>query len=187
MAKLIYAAITSLDGCIEDRDGSFNWAMPDDEVHSYVNNLERDIGTYLYGRRMYETMKYWEPMYADPAQTHVARDYAAIWHQSQKVVYSRSLADVDTAKTRIERTFDPDAVRAMKAEAQENISVGGPELAAAAFKAGLVDEIHLFVSPIVVGGGKQALPDGFRTPLELLDQRNFGNGVVHLHYRVLAA
>lgn len=184
MAKLIYAAMTSLDGFIEDREGSFNWAMPDDEVHSYVNNLERGIGTYLYGRRLYETMKAWEQIYGHPDEIKVMRDYAAIWHGSDKVVFSTTLDAVDTARTRLERSFNPEAIRALKADAEEDISIGGAELAADALRAGLVDEIHMFLSPVLVGGGKPMLPGNYATPLELLAQRAFGNGVVHLHYAV---
>lgn len=184
MANLIYAAMTSLDGFIEDRGGSFDWAMPDDEVHSYVNNLERGIGTYLYGRRLYQTMKVWEQIYGRPDEIKVMRDYAAIWHGTDKVVFSKTLEGVDTARTRLERTFDPAAIRALKAESEEDISIGGADLAAHALQAGLVDEIHMFLSPIRVGGGKPMLPGDYATRLELLGQRAFGNGVVHLHYAV---
>lgn len=184
MAKLIYAAMTSLDGYIEDREGSFSWAMPDDDVHSYVNNLERGIGTYLYGRRLYETMKVWEQIYGQPDEIKVMRDYAAIWHATDKVVFSTTLEAVDTARTRLERSFDPEAIRALKAESEEDISIGGADLAADALRAGLVDEIHMFLSPVLVGGGKPMLPENYTTRLELLAQRAFGNGVVHLHYAV---
>ncbi len=184
MAKLIYAAMTSLDGFIEDREGSFNWAMPDDDVHSYVNNLERGIGTYLYGRRLYQTMKVWEQIYGQPDEIKVMRDYAAIWHGTDKVVFSATLEAVDTARTRLERSFDPEAIRALKAESEEDISIGGADLAADALRAGLVDEIHMFLSPILVGGGKPMLPENYATRLELLGQQAFDNGVVHLHYAV---
>jgi dihydrofolate reductase len=183
MAKLIYSAITSLDGYVADEDGNFDWAAPDEEVHAFVNDLERPVGTYLYGRRIYEVMVAWETMDTGPDQTPVMRDFAEIWRAANKIVYSRTLETVSSAKTRIERDFDPEAVRQMKARAGRDISVGGPDLAAQAIKAGLVDECHLFVSPIVVGGGKQSLPDDVRLKLELLDERRFGNGVVHLHYR----
>jgi dihydrofolate reductase len=183
MAKLIYSAITSLDGYVADEDGNFDWAAPDEEVHAFVNDLERPVGTYLYGRRIYEVMVAWETMDTGPDQTPVMRDFAEIWRAANKIVYSRTLETVSSAKTRIERDFDPEAVRQMKARAGRDISVGGPDLAAQAIKAGLVDECHLFVSPIVVGGGKQSLPDNVRLKLELLDERRFGNGVVHLHYR----
>jgi dihydrofolate reductase len=183
MAKLIYSAITSLDGYIADQDGNFDWAVPDEEVHTFINELERPIGTYLYGRRMYETMAGWEtdPTLAD--QSPVMHDFAGTWQAADKIVYSKTLETVSTAKTRIERDFDPDAVRQIKASAGRDITVGGPELAAHAFKAGLVDECHLFITPIVVGGGKRCLPDNVRLELELLDERRFGNGMVFLHYR----
>src|SRR5215207_6578389 len=183
MAKLIYSAITSLDGYIADEDGNFDWAVPDEEVHTFINDLERSVGTYLYGRRMYEVMVVWEtdPTLAD--QSPVMRDFAQIWQSADKIVYSRTLETVSSARTRIERDFDPEAVRQMKARAGRDISVGGADLAAQAIKAGLVDEWHLFVAPIVVGGGKQSLPDNVRLKLDLLDERRFGNGVVHLHYR----
>ena len=184
MAKLIYAAITSLDGYVADRDGNFDWAAPDAEVHAFVNELERPIGTYLYGRRLYEVMLHWET--PPPADAQVERDYAAIWQAADKVVYSRTLETVSSARTRIEREFDPEAVRQMKAFLRRDISVGGPELAAQALAAGLVDEIHLLVTPVVVGGGTRSLPDDVSLRLELLDERRFGNGVVHLHYRARA-
>jgi dihydrofolate reductase len=180
VAKLVYSAIASLDGFVEDEDGKFDWAAPDPEVHAFVNELERPVGTYLYGRRMYETMRAWETI-SDPAP-HM-RDFAEIWRAADKVVYSRGLDAVSTARTRREHDFDPEAVRALKATADRDISVGGPELAGQAIAAGLVDEIHLFLNPILVGGGKPALPTGVRLQLELLDQRRFGSGVVHLHYR----
>jgi dihydrofolate reductase len=182
MAKLIYSAITSLDGYVADKDGNFDWSAPDEEVHRFVNELERPVGTYLYGRRMYEVMAYWET--AETAdQPPFERDYAQIWRVADKVVYSKMLATASTARTRIERDFDPEAVRRLKAQAERDISVGGPGLAAVAIRAGLVDEYHLFVGPIVIGGGNRALPDAVRFELELLDERRFGNGVVHLHYR----
>jgi dihydrofolate reductase len=183
MAKLIYSAITSLDGYVADEDGNFDWAAPDEEVHAFVNDLERPVGIYLYGRRIYEVMVAWETIDTGPDQMPVMRDFAEIWRAANKIVYSRTLETVSSAKTRIERDFDPEAVRQMKARAGRDISVGGPDLAAQAIKAGLVDECHLFVSPIVVGGGKQSLPDNVRLKLDLLDERRFGNGVVHLHYR----
>jgi dihydrofolate reductase len=182
MAKLIYSAITSLDGYVADEEGNFDWAAPDEEVHAFVNDLERRVGTYLYGRRMYEVMVAWETMpLAD--QPPVVQDFAEIWQAADKIVYSTTLATVSSARTRIERDFDPEAVRQMKAAAGRDISMGGPTLAAQAIKAGLVDECHLFLTPIVVGGGKRSLPDDVRLTLELLDERRFGNGVVHLHYR----
>jgi dihydrofolate reductase len=183
MAKLIYSVITSLDGYVADEDGNFDWSEPDEEVHTFVNDLERPVGTYLYGRRMYEVMVYWETAHTLANQPPFVQDFAEIWQTADKIVYSRSLETASSARTRIERDFDPEAVRRMKGSAGRDISVGGPDLAAQAIKAGLVDEYHLFVSPIVVGGGKQALPDDVHLTLELLDERRFGNGVVHLHYR----
>jgi dihydrofolate reductase len=184
MAKLIYMAIASLDGYVADADGNFDWSMPDEEVHAFVNDVERPVGTHLYGRRLYELMVAWETMDTSADQQPVMRDFAEIWRAAEKVVYSRTLEAASTARTRIERDFDPEAVRRMKASAQRDISIGGAELAAVALRAGLVDECHLLLSPIVVGGGKRALPDDVRLELELLDVRRFGNGVVHLHYRV---
>jgi dihydrofolate reductase len=182
MAKLIYSAISSLDGYVADRDGDFDWAAPDEEVHAFVNDLERGVGTHLFGRRMYEVMVAWETMsLAD--QPDVMRDFAELWRAADKVVYSTTLESVSSARTRLERDFDPDAVRRMKATSERDISVGGPGLAAHAIRAGLVDELHLFLTPIVVGGGTRSLPDDVRVRLELLDERRFGNGVVHLHYR----
>jgi dihydrofolate reductase len=181
MAKLIYAAIASLDGYVADADGKFDWSAPDEEVHAFVNDLERPVGTHLYGRRMYEVMVAWENPEAFADQP-VLRDYAEIWQDADKVVYSKTLEVVSSSKTRIERDFDADAIREMKARAVRDLSIGGPELAAQAIEAGLVDEIHLFLAPIVVGGGKQSLPDGVRLELELLSERRFGNGVVYLRY-----
>jgi dihydrofolate reductase len=179
MAKLIYSAIASLDGYVADEDGRFDWAAPAEDVHAFVNDLERPVGTYLYGRRMYEVMAAWETI-DDPAP--VMRDFAEIWRAADKVVYSKTLDAVFTARTRLERDFDPEAVRRLKATAHSDISVGGPELAAQAIAAGLVDELHLFLTPVVVGGGTRGLPNTVRVELELLDERRFGNGVVHLHY-----
>jgi dihydrofolate reductase len=182
-AKLIYSAITSLDGYIEDEQGKFDWAEPDDEVHAAVNDLESRIGTHLFGRRMYEVMVAWETMQTGPDVPAVIREYAEIWQAVDKIVYSKTLSTISSARTRIERDFDPAAVRRMKEDARRDISIGGPGLAAEALRAGLVDELHLYVNPIVVGGGKSALPHGVLVKLELLDERRFGNGVVHLHYR----
>jgi dihydrofolate reductase len=182
LAKLIYSAITSLDGFVADEDGNFDWAAPDEELHTFLNALELPVGTYLYGRRMYEVMVAWEtmPLADQPA---FVQEFAEIWQAADKVVYSKTLETVSSAKTRIERDFDPEAVRQMKATAERDISVGGPHLAAQALKAGSVDECHLFLTPIVVGVGTRFLPDDVRVKLELLDERRFGNGVVHLHYR----
>ena len=184
MAKLIYSAITSLDGYVEDEEGKFDWAAPDDEVHAFVNDLERPIGTYLYGRRMYETMVYWETVSTGTEQMAVMRDFAAIWRAAEKIVYSRTLQTVSSARTRIERDFDIDAIRRLKQTSGTDITIGGAELAGQAIRAGLVDECDLFLTPVVVGGGKRALPDKVRTPLQLLGERRFGSGVVLLQYRV---
>ena len=182
MGRLIYSAIGSLDGYIEDRDGKFDWAEPDEEVHRFVNDLERPVGTYLYGRRMYEVMAFWET--SRTLADDYSREFAEIWQAAEKVVYSKTLEAPSTNRTRIERDFDPDAVRRMKAAAGRDISVGGPDLASQAIRAGLVDEYHVFVAPIAVGGGKRSLPDDVRIELELLDERRFGNGMVYLRYRV---
>ena len=182
MARLIYSAIASLDGYIEDEDGRFDWAEPDEEVHAFVNDLERQVGTFLLGRRLYEVMVYWETV-ALADQPHVIREFAEIWQAADKIVYSRTLETVSSARTRVERDFDPDAVRELKAGAGRDITVGGPELAAQAFRTGVVDECHLFLVPVLVGGGKRALPEHVRLVLELLDERRFGNGTVYLRYR----
>jgi dihydrofolate reductase len=182
VARLVYTAITSLDGYVADADGNFDWAEPSEEVHAFINDQERSVGTYLFGRRMYEVMVAWETMdlAGEPA---VMQDYAAIWRLADKIVYSRTLDRASSARTRIERDFDPEEVRRMKSEAARDISVGGPHLAAAAIEAGLVDEYHLFLHPIVVGGGTQALPAQVRVKLELLGEHRFPGGVVHLHHR----
>jgi dihydrofolate reductase len=182
MAKLLYSAIMSLDGYVADETGNFDWAVPDEEVHRFINDLERPIGTYLYGRRLYEVMLGWEtdPTLAD--QSRVMGEFARLWQATDKVVYSRALEDVFTARTRIERNFDPEAVREMKATARRDLTVGGPTLAAEAFAAGLVDECHLFLAPVAVGGGNPALPQQ-RVNLDLLEERRFGNGMVYLRYR----
>jgi len=183
VARLIYSAIASLDGYIADEDGNFGWAVPDEEAHAFINDLDRPLGTHLYGRRMYETMASWETDPTLAEQSPLMRDFADIWQAADKIVYSRTLAAVSTARTRIERDFDPEAVRQMKASAVRDMVVGGAELAAHAFRAGLVDECHLFVAPIVVGGGKRSSPNDVRLKLELLGERRFGNGMVYLHYR----
>jgi dihydrofolate reductase len=177
-------AIASLDGYIEDAEGKFDWAAPDEEVHAFVNDLERGVGTYLYGRRLYETMVSWESPPDLAAQPAFVQDFAEIWQSADKIVYSKTLETVASARTRIEREFDPEAVRGLKATAERDLTVGGAELAAEAIEAGLVDEHHLFLVPVVVGGGKRALPDtGVRVNLELLHERRFRNGTVYLHYR----
>jgi dihydrofolate reductase len=182
VAKLIYSAIQSLDGYIEDEDGKFDWAQPDEEVHAFINDLERPVGTYLLGRRMYEVLSYWETtdLADEPPFIH---EFAEIWRAADKIVYSKTLETVSTARTRIERDFDPEAVRQAKVAAGRDLTVGGPTLAARAFEAGLVDELHLFVSPVVVGGGKPSLPRDVRLQLELLAERRFRNGAVYLHFR----
>jgi dihydrofolate reductase len=184
MAKLMYSAITSFDGYVNDEEGGFGWAKPDQEVHSYVNELERPIGTYLYGRRLYEVMRYWQDPNDLAAHPSHIKDYAGIWQAADKVVYSSSLESASTPRTRLEREFDPDAVREMKDTAEADLSVGGPGLAAEALRAGLVDELHQFLYPVVVGGGTPWLPSGIHFELELLDERRFAGGTVHLHYRI---
>jgi dihydrofolate reductase len=183
VAKLIYSALASLDGYVADEAGAFDWAAPDDEVHAFVNELERPVGTYLYGRRMYEVMVAWEtlPLAGRPP---AMRDFAEIWRSAEKLVYSRTLEGVSSARTRLEREFDPEAVRQLKATADRDLSVGGPKLAGHALKADLVDELQLFLAPVVVGGGTPALPDGACLELELLDERRFGSGFVYLRYRI---
>lgn len=184
MGNLVYSAIASLDGYTVDENGNFDWAAPDEEVFAFVNDRERPIGTYLYGRRMYETMVPWETASTGDDQPAVLRDFTRIWQAAEKVVYSSTLDAVSSSRTRLEREFDPDAVRRLKDTAQRDVSVGGPHLAAQALAAGLVDECHLFLNPLAVGGGTRALPAGLRLELELLDERRFGNGVVYLRYRV---
>ena len=186
MARLIYAAISSLDGYVEDEHGKFDWAAPDPEVHAFVNDLERPIGTYLYGRRMYETMRYWETVGTGAEQPAESREFAHIWRSAEKVVYSRSLEQVASARTRIERDFDADGIRRLKQAASADVTVGGAELAGQAIRAGLVDELQLFRHPVLVGGGKPSLPSGVRADLELLDERRFASGVVYLRYRFRA-
>ena len=186
MAKLICTALTSLDGYIADEHGNFDWGAPDSDVHAFINDQERPIGTYLYGRRLYEVMVFWETALAQPNQPPVVLDYAKLWQAADKVVYSTTLETVSSARTRIERTFDANSVRAMKDAADRDLSIGGPALAAHAFRAGLVDEVRLFVSPLIIGGGTPLLPDRLRLNLQLLDERRFDNGVVYLRYGVRA-
>ena len=184
MANLIYSAIASLDGYVADEEGKFGWAAPDEEVHAFINDLERPIGTYLYGRRMYETMAPWETDPALAEDSEITRDYAEVWRAADKIVYSTTLENVTTDRTRLERDFDPESVRALKRSADTDLSIGGAHLAAEAFRAGLIDECHLFLVPVSVGGGNPALPHGVRVDLELLEDRRFGNGFVYLRYRV---
>jgi dihydrofolate reductase len=183
VARLIYLAITSLDGYVADDEGGFEWAVPDEEVHAFVNDLVRPVGTHLYGRRMYETMAGWETMDTGPDQPAPIRDFAELWRAADKIVYSRTLDTVTTARTRLEREFDADAVARLKASASADVSVSGPELAAHAIRAGLVDDWHLILAPILVGGGAPSLPAGVRLRLDLVDERRFDNGFVHLQYR----
>lgn len=184
MGKLIYSAITSLDGYVADRGGNFDWAAPDEEVHRFVNDVERGVGTYLYGRRMYDVMSAWENADTLPQQTPAMLDFAMIWQAAEKIVYSRTLETATTARTRIERHFDPGEVRVLKESAARDLSVGGTNLAARALAAGLVDELQLFLTPVVVGGGTRALHEGLRLDLDLLGERRFESGVVYLDYRV---
>lgn len=187
MAKLIYSALASADGYVEDAGGGFDWAAPDEEVHRFVNDLERPIGTYLYGRRMYETMRYWEDAHTLPGEPAVGLEYAGIWQAAEKIVFSGTLTATATARTRIEPSFDPGMIRELKASAEGDITVGGANLAGQAMRAGLVDELQLFLVPAIVGGGKRALPDDLRADLELRDTRRFASGVVYLGYRLLPA
>jgi dihydrofolate reductase len=184
MAKLIFSAITSLDGYLEDEAGNFDWAAPDDEVLSFLNDLERPVGTYLYGRRMYETMIHWETADVLRDQSPLAWDWMQLWRAADKVVYSRSLETVSSARSRIERNFEPNAIQAMTSSLERDITIGGADLAAQAFRAGLVDQCQLFLTPVLVGGGKRALPKNVRLDLDLVAERRFGNGVVFLDYRV---
>jgi dihydrofolate reductase len=182
VAKLVYAAITSLDGYIEDENGNFDWGFPDAEVFAFINDFERGIGTYLYGRRLYETMLSWETL-DDPHQP-LMQDFAGIWRAADKIVFSRSSRLISSARTRIEREFDPGAIRRLKSETSRDITIGGAALAAHALRVGLVDELHLYLLPILVGAGKPALPENLRLELELLNEHRFAGGVVHLHYAV---
>lgn len=184
MARLIYTGITSLDGYLADADGDFDWSAPDEEVHTFVNELQRPVGTYLYGRRMYEVMRYWETAGLAGNQPSFEQDFAEIWRTADKIVYSRTLDAASSARTRIERDFRPDALRRLKQLADRDITVGGADLGGQAIMAGLVDDCHMFLTPIVVGGGKSFLPSDVRLRLDLLDEHRFGNGVVHLHYRI---
>jgi dihydrofolate reductase len=182
MAKLIYSAAASLDGYVADRDGKWDWSRPDDEVHSFINDLQRPLRAHLYGRRMYEVLSAWEDLDLSDEPGYIA-EFAEIWRSTDKIVFSRTLQDVSTSRTRLERNFDPETIRELKASAQTDLVVGGPELAGQAMQAGLVDEIHLFLAPAVVGGGKRAISEGLRLDLELLEQRRFRNGTVYLRYR----
>jgi dihydrofolate reductase len=182
MARLLYTAISSLDGFVADTGGQFNWAEPDEEVHTFLNDIERSAGTHLYGRRLYEVLVAWETIDADGDQPAFIRDFARIWQAADKIVYSRTLETASSARTRIEREFDPEAVRELKATSERDLLIGGPELASEAITAGLVDEYHLFLAPVLVGGGKRVLSNGVRADLEPLDQRRFASGFVYLRY-----
>ena len=183
MGDLIYSALQSLDGYVADEEGGFRWAMPDDEVHAFVNELTRPIGTYLFGRRMYEVMAVWERPEELPGMTQAMRDFAALWRITDKVVYSRTLDSVSTESTRLEREFGPDAVRALKESSEADLAIGGPHLAAEAFRARLVDELQIFVVPVIVGGGTSSMPAGVRVDLELVEERRFDGGMAYLRYR----
>ena len=186
MGRLVYTGITSLDGYIADEKGNFDWSAPDEEVHAFVNDLERPVGTYLYGRRMYEVMRVWQTMPVDDEPPVIA-DYAELWRKADKVVFSNSLTEVSTPKTRLEPGFDPAVIRELKESSASDLSIGGPRLAGSAIAAGLVDEFGLFVNPVVVGGGTKYLPDHVRVDLELVDEHRFANGVVYLGYRPRAS
>jgi dihydrofolate reductase len=187
MAKLIYSAIASADGYVEDAAGSFDWAAPDEELLRFVIDLERPIGTYLYGRRMYQTMLYWETAHTVPGRPPSVREFTGIWQAADKIVFSKTLASVPGARTRIEPNFDPGMVRHLKSATEHDMTVGGADLAGQAIRAGLVDELQLFLVPVIVGGGKRALPDGVRSDLEVLDTRRFASGAVYLRYRPKSA
>lgn len=184
MAKLISSAITSLDGFINDRSGKFEWAMPDPEVHAFANSLEQGIGTYLYGRRMYEVMSYWQTVSTEPPEDPIASEFAKAWQAAEKIVFSRTLEKPGTPKTRIERSFDPESIRKLKASWKSDLAIAGPTLAGEAMKAGLVDELHVIVVPVVVGGGTRSYPADAFLKLELLAERRFQSGFMHLHYRL---
>ncbi|MGC9469792.1 MAG: dihydrofolate reductase family protein [Anaerolineae bacterium] len=184
MGKLIYSALSSLDGYIEDEGGQFDWAVPSDEVHAFINDLTRPVGTHLYGRRMYEVMRVWETEPSLAEQSPVMADFARLWQAADKVVFSRTLQAVSTSRTRLEREFEPDAIRQMKAREEQDLVIGGPTLATIAFRAGLVDECQLFLAPISVGGGKRSLPIGLHLHLDLVEQRQFRNGMVYVRYLI---
>jgi dihydrofolate reductase len=184
MARLIYSAIASLDGFVEDENGTFDWAAPDAEVHAFVNELEKSVGTFLYGRRMYETMVYWETQGDGPDDHEVSAEFARVWRAADKVVYSRTLESVSSERTSLEREFDAAGVAQLKDASDRDLTIGGAELAGRALTAGVVDELQLLLVPVLVGGGKPALPAGVRRDLELLEHRSFGSGTVFLRYRV---
>jgi dihydrofolate reductase len=185
MARLIYVSNMSLDGFMSDTAGNFDWSEPSDQLHAFFNDLIRPIGTHLYGRSMYEVMSYWETALTVPGHSVVEYDFARIWQNADKIVYTTTLTEVPTNNTRIERTFDADTVKQLKATAEKDISIGGAQLGAEAFRSGLIDECHLIIHPVIIGGGKPALPENVRVKLELLNDQRFDGGVVHLHYRIL--
>jgi dihydrofolate reductase len=182
VARLMYSMLMSLDGYVVDEHGNFDWAVPDDEVHRFINDLVRPVGTYLYGRRLYEVMVAWETLHTVADQPAAMLDFAEIWQAAEKVVYSRTLTSVSSARTRIEREFNPETVREMKSLTGADMEIGGPDLAAKAFSHGLIDDCHLFIAPVLVGSGKRGLPEGIHINLELMNERRFGNGMVYLHY-----
>jgi dihydrofolate reductase len=184
MGRLIYSVLASLDGFIEDEEGQFDWAAPSDEVHAFVNDLMRPVGTHIYGRRMYEVMHVWETVPSLADESPIMAEFARLWQAADKVVFSRTLQAVTTSRTRLEHAFDPDVIRQMKARAEGDLVIGGPELAAEGFRAHLIDECQLFLVPISVGGGKRSLPSGLRLPLDLVEQRGFSDGTVYLRYLV---
>lgn len=183
MSKLIYSAITSLDGYVADESGTFDWAMPDEEVHAFINDLERPIGTYLYGRKMYETMVVWSTMNVEN-EPDCMRDYAQIWKAADKIVYSKTLKKVSSSKTFIKTNFEPQDIKRLKQSSTSDLAIGGPQIAAEAIKAGLVDEYHQFIAPVIIGSGNAWLPDNVRINLELVDQKRFPNGFIYLRYRL---
>jgi dihydrofolate reductase len=183
MVQLIYSVIASADGYVEDAAGTFDWAAPSEDLLSFINDLERPVGTYLYGRRMYQTMRYWETAGTVPDQSPSFREFTSIWQSAEKIVFSKTMESAPSARTRIERNFDPDAVRQLKSTTERDMTVGGADLAGQAIKAGLVDELQLILVPVIVGAGKQALPAGVRSDLELLNTRQFACGAVYLRYR----
>ena len=182
MAKLIYSMITSLDGYAAAAEGDLGTGAEDEEVHTFIGDIFRPVRTFLYGRRMYETMVFWETADAEPDVPPHILEYARDWQAAEKIVYSTTLQSVSSAKTKIERTFDPDAIRKLKAESDHDISVDGPNLAAQAIRAGLVDEYHLFITTSVVGGGKRFFPEGVRLDMELVDERTFKTGLIYARY-----
>lgn len=186
MARLIYSMLTSLDGYTEDERGDFSWSVPDEEVHAALNTLASSVGTYLYGRKMYETMVYWETAHTLPDQHAVALEFAQHWRSTDKIVFSRTFAEPQSARTRVEREFEPEAIRLLKRESERDLAVAGPELATQAIRAGLVDELQLIVCPVIVGGGKRFFPDGAHLDLELLEERRFSSGVLIARYAILA-